>query len=241
VTDHRPLDDDTESGQDDWGEDDFEPIAADETDAGTETEPDDEPENPENGVIEPGPRGPDTGSGPAHAEAGDPSAEAADGQEEPPPLYYGSVDEFLREYLRHMYSRPINGRSRVWAARWWEHSEAVARLDALWRSWEHLRQDASTGASVWWRDHADHHMSVLMDPDGPFAAADPNDLSNQASRGTPLPYEQPPEGLFPDVRATPAPAGPASSAPAPVTPASARAAATGPAADSAPGQAHAPP
>ncbi|MEU3331784.1 hypothetical protein ACF046_05500 [Glutamicibacter creatinolyticus] len=33
-------------------------------------------------------------------------------------LYYGSVDEFVREYLRNVYRRAINCRARVWAARW---------------------------------------------------------------------------------------------------------------------------
>lgn len=123
--------------------------------------------------------------------------------EEPAPepsLYYGSVDEFLREYLRSVYKRKIDGKSRVWAARWWEYDEAVIRLEALWRAWEFLRGDPATGMSVWWRDHADHHMGVLMDPQGPFAAADAMATENQCSKGDPLPYEAPPEGLFPDVR-----------------------------------------
>jgi hypothetical protein len=107
-----------------------------------------------------------------------------------PELYYGSVDEFLREYLRHVYKRPINGRSRVWAARWWEYDEAVIRLEALWRSWEFLRRDPATGMSIWWRDHADHHMPVLLDPDGPFAGVTDAD-ENITSRGEPLPYLAP--------------------------------------------------
>lgn len=61
-----------------------------------------------------------------------------------PTLYYGSVDEFLREYLRNVYRRKIDGKTRVWAARWWEYDEAVIRIEALWRSWEHLRQDPTT-------------------------------------------------------------------------------------------------
>ena len=127
-------------------------------------------------------------------QAGDPAAVAQ------PALYYGSVDEFVREYLRHVYRRRINGRERVWSARWWEHDEAVIRLEALWRAWEHLRQDPTTGMSVWWRDHADHHMAALMDPEGPFAAADVTAAMNQTKKGEPLPYEQPPHGLFPDSR-----------------------------------------
>lgn len=110
-------------------------------------------------------------------------------------LYYGSVDEFVREYLRHMYKRRIDGRNRVWSARWWSYGEAIARLEALWRSWEYLRQDPSTGMSVWWRDHADYHMPILLDPDGVFADA-ADDPENLNRRGEPLPYLPPPEGLF---------------------------------------------
>ncbi|CAM5539035.1 DUF4913 domain-containing protein [Leifsonia shinshuensis] len=121
-------------------------------------------------------------------------------EEEPvepePVLYYGSVDEFVRVYLRSMYRRAINGRNRRWAAAWWKYPEAVARLEALWLSWEELRRSGPLGASVWWKDHADYHMAVLMDPDGPFYdAADGDQNRNQA--GQPLPYEPPPEAMFP--------------------------------------------
>ena len=133
----------------------------------------------------------------------DEPGQAADGapaliEEPPPPLYYGSVDEFVREYLRHVYKRRIDGRHRCWAAEWWRYDEAVIRLEALWRSWEHLRQDAATGMSVWWRDHADHHMPALFDPEGPFAGVEGDE--NTCKRGEPLPYTAPPAGMFPDVR-----------------------------------------
>ena len=75
----------------------------------------------------------------------------------------------MREYLRNVYRRRIDSRHRCWAGEWWRYDEAVIRLEALWRAWEHLRQDPATGMSVWWRDHADHHMPALMAPDGPFA------------------------------------------------------------------------
>lgn len=132
------------------------------------------------------------------------SAEAnASPEELPPPLVYGSVDEFVREYLRHVYRRKIGGRGtgRVWAGEWWRYDEAVIRLEAMWRAWEHLRQDAATGMSVWWRDHADPHMAVMLDPDGPFAGAEGD--SNSSRAGEPLPYVTPPEGMFPDVREAP--------------------------------------
>jgi len=123
-----------------------------------------------------------------------------------PELYFGSVDEFVREYLCKVYRRRVDGsgRQRVWAAEWWRYPEAVIRLEALWRSWEKLRQDASMGMSVWWRDHADHHMAVLLDPSGPFGKATEQQNSNAAD--APLPYAAPPEGMFSDER-QPAPAG----------------------------------
>ena len=37
------------------------------------------------------------------------------------------------------------------------------RRDALWRSWEHLRQDPATGISVWLKDHCDYDMTVLLE------------------------------------------------------------------------------
>ena len=80
-------------------------------------------------------------------------------------------------------------------ARWWDYPEALARIDALWRAWEHLRLDGATGSSTWWIEHADHHLPILMSPEGPFAK------SEDANKpGEPLPYTAPPEGFFPDVR-----------------------------------------
>ncbi|MEL7978377.1 DUF4913 domain-containing protein [Isoptericola sp. F-RaC21] len=130
------------------------------------------------------------------------AADAADVQEDAEAqLYYGSVDEFVREHLRFVYRRQIDGSRTYWAAKWWEHDEAVQRLEALWRSWEHLRQDPSTGMSVWWRDHADHHMAVLMSSAGPFnTGSTAYDDENKCGRGEPLPYSPPPAGLFSDVR-----------------------------------------
>lgn len=132
---------------------------------------------------------------------------ADDNAQDETELYFGSVDEFVREYLRNVYRRRVDGRGtqRVWAAEWWKYPEAVIRLEALWRSWEKLRQDPSMGMSVWWRDHADHHMAVLLDPSGPFAKATGDENSNGPDE--PLPYAAPPEGLYPDERQQPVTAG----------------------------------
>lgn len=56
--------------------------------------------------------------------------------------------------------------------------------------------DGATGISVWWRDHADHHMRVLMDPQGPFYNCDKSGHRDPAH----LEPKRAPEGWFPDVR-----------------------------------------
>ncbi|MFF2772822.1 DUF4913 domain-containing protein, partial [Streptomyces bacillaris] len=82
-----------------------------------------------------------------------------------------------------------------WAKEWWTSAEAITRIEALWRSWEFYRLQPSTGMSVWLKDHADYHMGVLLSSDGAFATSeDSNEL------GQPLPHQDPPAGLFPDVR-----------------------------------------
>lgn len=115
-----------------------------------------------------------------------------------PSTYYGSVDEWMRRWLLPTYRRITKGGQGgvLWRADWWRSAEAVSRLDALWRAWEHLRRDPATGMSVWWRDHADPQMGALLSPDGPFKGhREAEDRSNRA--GEQLPYDAPPTGLFP--------------------------------------------
>ena len=125
-----------------------------------------------------------------------PAAGADESGEAPRELFYASLEEFVREQLAPMYRRALDGTQRTWCPEWWRHAEAISRLEALWRAWEHLRLDPATGMSVWFRDHADHHMAVLLDSDGPFKRC-------SAAKGhserplEPLPLVEPPPGLFP--------------------------------------------
>ncbi len=114
------------------------------------------------------------------------STEEAEGEDHAE-LFYGSVDEFVREVILPMYQRKVGPRSsRRWSAEWWRSAEAVSRLDALWRAWEHLRLDGALGMSTWWRDHADYHMNILFPPDGPFGRSE-----DENKPGAPLPYTPP--------------------------------------------------
>ncbi len=105
-----------------------------------------------------------------------------------------SLAVFVADVLAPVYRRQL-GHGRTWCPTWWRHPEAIARLEALWRAWEHLRLDPATGMSVWFRDHADHHMGVLMDPDGPLKGCGA-DTGHSRRPLPPLTCEAPPEGLF---------------------------------------------
>lgn len=118
-------------------------------------------------------------------------------EEDEPELAYPNVHEWVRLWLRFAYKRKVDGRNRLWWAKWWQIDEALMRLEALWRAWEHLRLDPGTGMSVWWRDHADHHMPVLMSTDGPFSGIDGIDSPESISKAQePLAHIDAPEWLF---------------------------------------------
>lgn len=116
--------------------------------------------------------------------------------DEPAELVYGSAEQFLHERLLPAYNRRNDGKAGLWCPQWFLHAEAVSRVTSLWRAWEHSRLDASTGMSVWWRDHADHHMSVLLNPDGTFHSCTPS----QHYDPKPFKCELAPAGWFPDER-----------------------------------------
>lgn len=90
-----------------------------------------------------------------------------------PELVYRSVEEFVTELLLPTYRRKVDGRTATWCPDWPAHPEAVVRLEALWRSWEHLRLEPSLGMSVWLRDHLDHHLPILLAVHGPFRGCSP--------------------------------------------------------------------
>ncbi|MGP5195541.1 DUF4913 domain-containing protein [Arthrobacter rhombi] len=108
------------------------------------------------------------------------------------PLIYDTAEEFLHEQLLPLYNRIIDSRNGKWCSAWFLHAEAVSRRETLWRAWEHLRLDTTTGMSVWWKDHADVHMAVLLSQKGPFHRCDPD----RHRTPEPLPCKMAPEGWF---------------------------------------------
>lgn len=120
----------------------------------------------------PEPAGP---TGPASVEVFDPQGEDSDGDApQQVELAFGSLPEFVQGFLVPVYRRA--GR-QAWCVQWWEHAEAIVRLEAMWDAFEAMRLDPGTGASAWLRDHFDYHMGMLTNPDtSPFAkcSADPD-------------------------------------------------------------------
>ena len=82
------------------------------------------------------------------------------------PVYPG-VEDWVSDYFLPMFRRTLGGEYR-WCAQWWLHGEAISRLTALWQAWEVHRLQPGTGISVWYRDHLDHHLPVLLGARGPF-------------------------------------------------------------------------
>jgi len=111
-----------------------------------------------------------------------------------PQLYYPALPAFVENFLAPTYRRSLSAHTMTWCAEWWQHPEAMIRLDALWRAWEHLRLEPALGISVWLRDHADHHMRVLLSTEGPFHGCTPD---RHTPRPLPaLPTEPAPPALF---------------------------------------------
>jgi hypothetical protein len=124
--------------------------------------------------------------------------EAGETEESTPETFYANPIEFFADLLGPSYVREVNGGSEfVWCPQWYKHVEALTRVEALWRAWEHLRLDGALGISTWWINHADPHMSILMAPNGPFKKCI---YDGHKERTTPellsLPHLDPSEGLY---------------------------------------------
>ena len=108
-------------------------------------------------------------SDPEAPDWGDGDEEVADSTTEPTTAF-PDFQTWVGEWLTAIIQRPFKSGS-TWCPEWWEHPEAVARLDALWRAWEAARIEGGSGMSYWWTMHFDSHFAVLSDDTrGPFAA-----------------------------------------------------------------------
>jgi Domain of unknown function (DUF4913) len=93
---------------------------------------------------------------------------AQDGSAAPFSPRYPHLESWVNEFFVLTFGR--TGDDVCWCPQWWDHAEAVLRLDALWTTWEAAALDPVHGMALWIRDHLDPGLAVLLGPTGPFAA-----------------------------------------------------------------------
>ena len=121
-------------------------------------------------------------------------------------MYY-ELGDWVTDHFLPIFRRTLGGEYR-WCAQWWKHDEAVSRLKSLWHSWEVLRLQPGTGIGVWYRDHLDHQLPILMGARGPFyQCSETAHREPREAAAVPLPGERQDPGVAGEVRLLPRPAG----------------------------------
>ncbi len=107
------------------------------------------------------------------------------------PAHFVSVEDFVANFLVPVVERRLSG-GRTWCPKWWKHPEAVNRLWALWRAYEHFVATGGSAMSAWWVYHVDSHLPQLMAEDGPFWEC----RDGHSDGLSPLPHLGAPEGWW---------------------------------------------
>jgi Domain of unknown function (DUF4913) len=80
---------------------------------------------------------------------------------------FADLESWVHEFFVLTFGRHTEqGR---WCAQWWDHPEAILRLDALWRTWEVASLDPVHGVADWIHNHLDPNLAELLSAGGPFA------------------------------------------------------------------------
>jgi len=108
--------------------------------------------------------------------------------------FFGSLLEFVVEHFGPVYARNTSPTVR-WCASWWDHAEALYRLEVLWRTWELYRLEPRLGIASWLRDYLDPQLRELTSPTGPFASC----TADRHSPVKALRTNQPPEAYLNDL------------------------------------------
>jgi len=157
-------------------------------------------EDMRNGDVLPGTEGPPAPPAPRAAPRAAPPSGAAgsaggSGEPEAPIVpFFGSLLEFVVEHFCPVYARNTSPTVR-WCASWWDHAEAIYRLEALWRSWETYRLEPRLGIASWLREFCDPQLRELTSPTGPFASC----TADRHSPVKALLTNQPPEAYLNDL------------------------------------------
>lgn len=80
---------------------------------------------------------------------------------------FPDLESWVHEFFVLTFGR--HSENLRWCAQWWDHPEAVFRLDALWRTWEAASLDPVRGVADWIQNRLDPNLVELFSVDGPFA------------------------------------------------------------------------
>lgn len=81
---------------------------------------------------------------------------------------YPSLADWVEHHFTQAYLWRVTVDSR-WCAQWWEHPEAIVRLNVLWQLWELARVEEDPAAMASWvRDWLDRLLPPLVGVTGPF-------------------------------------------------------------------------
>lgn len=119
---------------------------------------------------------------------------SSNGQHPEPPnpaRFYPTLEMWVSKWFVHAFAAHP-GPNRRWCSQWWDHPEAIYRLEDLWRSWETLRLNKNLGMSTWLREHLDPQRDRLMSDNGPFMSCD----VGQHNPPEPLRVDPAPKGFW---------------------------------------------
>ena len=101
-------------------------------------------------------------------------------------LDLGELIGWVHTHVAAVIARPLRG-EHFWCLRWWEHPEAIFRLEACRRAWTELAGEPGCALSTWIRDHLDPCLNPLLSPTGPFVDCPQSERYRATSDHRPLP------------------------------------------------------
>lgn len=120
-------------------------------------------------------------------------------RKEAPSFFYRSVEDWYVNLLAPTIERRLDASGTgtlTWCPQWWQHPEAIARLEALWRAWEICRDADGEAPSRWFWQHCDPTLTALMDAKtGPMSDCTPAG-HRKYTNATHLPIDPAPSGFW---------------------------------------------
>jgi len=101
------------------------------------------------------------------------------GSTAPTPFDFAALYTWVHIHVATITERKVSkgssesGTAVRWCTQWYEHDDAVTRLEALRRAWEEHVVQPGAAMSSWYIHHFDPHISVLTAAGGPFWQCSP--------------------------------------------------------------------